>query len=69
MLQQQQQQLGKSKPRSWDNTVVIWAQEMEGHAWRQLAKLSVDGKVEGLSWPGPPTGLGLRIFGLEGLTL
>mmetsp|Transcript_44120 Transcript_44120/g.103108 ORF Transcript_44120/g.103108 Transcript_44120/m.103108 type:complete len:343 (+) Transcript_44120:58-1086(+) len=35
---------------SWDNTVVIWAQEMEGHAWRQLAKLSVDGKVEGLSW-------------------
>lgn len=35
---------------SWDGTVVIWSQEMEGQAWRQLCKLELEGKVECLSW-------------------
>mmetsp|Transcript_45510 Transcript_45510/g.114628 ORF Transcript_45510/g.114628 Transcript_45510/m.114628 type:complete len:358 (-) Transcript_45510:115-1188(-) len=35
---------------SWDKTVVIWKQEMEGHPWRQLCKLAVNGKVEGVAW-------------------
>lgn len=35
---------------SWDKTVVIWRQEVEGHPWRQLSRLEVDGKVEGLAW-------------------
>lgn len=34
----------------WDKTVVIFSQEMEGQAWRQLCKIEVAGKVEGLSW-------------------
>lgn len=35
---------------SWDQTVVIWSQELEGQAWRQLCKMPVNGKVECLSW-------------------
>jgi len=35
---------------AWDKSVVIWKQEMEGHPWRQLSKISVSGKVEGLAW-------------------
>lgn len=35
---------------SWDRSVVIWAQEVEGQPWRQVAKVTVSGKVEGLSW-------------------
>lgn len=35
---------------SWDRTVVIWSQEVEGQPWRQVCKLAVAGKVEGLSW-------------------
>merc|ERR1719277_2930638 len=35
---------------SWDKTVVIWAQEMEGQPWRQTCRLTVAGKVEGLAW-------------------
>jgi len=35
---------------SWDQTVVIWTQEMEGQAWRQVSKLQMNGKVECLSW-------------------
>jgi protein transport protein SEC13 len=35
---------------SWDKTVVIYAQEMEGQQWRQLCKLTLPGKVEGLRW-------------------
>lgn len=34
----------------WDKTVVVWAQEMEGQSWRQVCKLNVAGKVEGLAW-------------------
>mmetsp|Transcript_14682 Transcript_14682/g.31735 ORF Transcript_14682/g.31735 Transcript_14682/m.31735 type:complete len:374 (-) Transcript_14682:78-1199(-) len=34
----------------WDKQVVIWKQEMEGHPWRQLTKLPMAGKVEGLAW-------------------
>lgn len=34
----------------WDCVVVIWAQEMEGQCWRQICKLNVAGKVEGLCW-------------------
>jgi protein transport protein SEC13 len=35
---------------SADKSVVIWAQEMEGHPWRQVTSLSVAGPVEALSW-------------------
>jgi len=35
---------------SWDKTVVIWAQEVEGQPWRQACKLTMAGKVEALSW-------------------
>jgi FK506-binding protein 1 len=35
---------------SWDKTVVIWVQEVEGHPWRQVTKLHLPDKVEGLSW-------------------
>jgi len=35
---------------SWDQTVIIWTQEMEGQAWRQVCKLQLPGKVECLSW-------------------
>jgi len=35
---------------SWDKTVAIWSQEVEGQPWRQLAKLQLAGKAEGLSW-------------------
>lgn len=35
---------------SWDRTVVLWKQEMEGQPWRQICKLTLDGKVEGLAW-------------------
>mmetsp|Transcript_63360 Transcript_63360/g.163007 ORF Transcript_63360/g.163007 Transcript_63360/m.163007 type:complete len:341 (-) Transcript_63360:82-1104(-) len=35
---------------SWDKTVGLWKQEMEGQPWRSICKLTVDGKVEGISW-------------------
>jgi len=35
---------------SWDKTVCIWLQEREGQPWRQVCKLAVSGRVEGLSW-------------------
>lgn len=35
---------------SWDKTIVIWTQEMEGQPWRQACKLDAGGKVESLSW-------------------
>jgi protein transport protein SEC13 len=35
---------------SWDRTVVLMKQEMEGQPWRQVCKLTVDGKVESISW-------------------
>jgi len=35
---------------SWDKTVVIYSQEMEGQQWRQLCTLTLPGKVESLSW-------------------
>lgn len=35
---------------SWDRTVVIWAQEMEGQPWRIVTKLTLGGKVESLCW-------------------
>jgi len=35
---------------SWDKTVCIWLQEREGQPWRQVCKLAVAGRVEGLSW-------------------
>jgi len=35
---------------SWDKTVIVWSQEMEGQPWRQVCKLPVAGKVECLSW-------------------
>lgn len=35
---------------SWDRTIAVWKQEMEGQPWRQLWKTSVSGKVECLSW-------------------
>lgn len=35
---------------SWDKSVVIWRQEMEGQPWRQMSKFTVAGKVEGLAW-------------------
>jgi protein transport protein SEC13 len=34
----------------WDNTVIIWMQEIVGQCWRQTCKLRIGGKVEGLSW-------------------
>lgn len=35
---------------SWDKTVVIWKQELEGQPWRQVQKIGCAGKVEGLAW-------------------
>jgi protein transport protein SEC13 len=35
---------------SWDKVVNIYAQEMEGQAWRQISKITLPGKVEGLAW-------------------
>mmetsp|Transcript_78259 Transcript_78259/g.239354 ORF Transcript_78259/g.239354 Transcript_78259/m.239354 type:complete len:358 (-) Transcript_78259:19-1092(-) len=35
---------------SWDKTVVIWKQEMDGQPWRQMAKIAAPGKVEGVAW-------------------
>jgi protein transport protein SEC13 len=35
---------------SWDKTVIIYSQEMEGQQWRQLCKLTLPGKVESLRW-------------------
>jgi len=37
---------------SWDKSVLIWKQEMEGQPWRQACKLTLPGKVESLSWSG-----------------
>lgn len=34
----------------WDKAVIIWKQEIEGHPWRQLCKIQVAGKVEGIAW-------------------
>jgi len=35
---------------SWDKTVAIYAQEMEGQHWRQLCTLTLPAKVESLNW-------------------
>ncbi|CAE8608422.1 unnamed protein product [Polarella glacialis] len=35
---------------SWDGTVIIWTQEMEGQPWRQVCKLQLGDKVESLAW-------------------
>mmetsp|Transcript_27204 Transcript_27204/g.63342 ORF Transcript_27204/g.63342 Transcript_27204/m.63342 type:complete len:351 (+) Transcript_27204:86-1138(+) len=35
---------------SWDKSVIIWAQEVEGQPWRQRCRFTAAGKVEGLSW-------------------
>mmetsp|Transcript_12986 Transcript_12986/g.23882 ORF Transcript_12986/g.23882 Transcript_12986/m.23882 type:complete len:302 (-) Transcript_12986:106-1011(-) len=35
---------------SWDRSVIIWTQELEGQPWRQRCKFATAGKVEGLSW-------------------
>jgi len=35
---------------SWDKTVAIFSQEMEGQHWRQVDKLTLPSKVESLSW-------------------
>jgi len=35
---------------SWDRTVIIWAQEMEGQPWRHVSKITLSDKVESLSW-------------------
>jgi len=35
---------------SWDKTVIIYSQEMEGQQWREVCKLALPGKVESLSW-------------------
>lgn len=36
---------------SWDRTVVIWKQEMEGQPWRPVTKIPIEtGKVESLAW-------------------
>lgn len=35
---------------SWDKSVCVWKQDMEGQPWRQVCKLSLSDKVEGLSW-------------------
>lgn len=35
---------------SWDKTVAVWKQEMEGQPWRQVSTISVAGKVESLAW-------------------
>lgn len=37
---------------SWDKTVIIWVQEVAGTPWRQLNRLEVPDKVEGLDWSG-----------------
>mmetsp|Transcript_40029 Transcript_40029/g.87404 ORF Transcript_40029/g.87404 Transcript_40029/m.87404 type:complete len:362 (-) Transcript_40029:98-1183(-) len=34
----------------WDKKVNIWAQDVEGQPWRILCSLTMEGKVEGLSW-------------------
>lgn len=35
---------------SWDKTVAIFSQEMEGQHWRQVCKLTLPDKVESVSW-------------------
>lgn len=35
---------------SWDKTVIIYSQEVEGQHWRELCKLTLPNKVESLSW-------------------
>lgn len=35
---------------SWDRSVVVWQQDVEGQPWRQGARIQVNGKVEGLAW-------------------
>lgn len=35
---------------SWDKSVAIWKQEMEGQPWHQVCKIQVGGKVESLAW-------------------
>ena len=35
---------------SWDKTVIVWVQEIEGQPWRQRCKIQAADKVEGLSW-------------------
>lgn len=35
---------------SWDKTVSIWKQEMEGQPWRQVCSIPCTGRVEDLAW-------------------
>lgn len=36
---------------SWDKTVIIWEQERDSEgSWREVSKLQLPNKVEGLSW-------------------
>lgn len=35
---------------SWDKTVIIYSQEMEGQQWRQVSRLTLPSKVQSLSW-------------------
>jgi protein transport protein SEC13 len=35
---------------SWDKSVIIWAQEMDGQPWRQACRIPLADKVENLSW-------------------
>lgn len=37
---------------SWDRTVSIWKQEMEGQPWRQVCSITASGKVESVAWSG-----------------
>lgn len=52
---------------SWDGSVIIWSQEMDGQPWRQLTKLALPGKVESLSWS--VTGSQLAVSCAEGETM
>lgn len=35
---------------SWDKTVIIYSQEVDGQHWREVCRLSLPNKVESLSW-------------------
>jgi len=35
---------------SWDKTVTIWKQEIEGQPWRQVTSIPVEAKVESVAW-------------------
>jgi len=49
---------------SWDKTVSIWKQEMDGQPWRQVCSLPASSKVESVAWS--VTGSVLAIAGADG---